>query len=66
MLIELIVFTTTALIFGGIMYLWFEWQEMRGKSLNKKLSKRLKELTEAEVMKDLESGVDEFIKRKKK
>ena len=61
MLRELIVFTTAALIWGGIMYLFFEWQEYRGKGINKKLSNRLKELTEEDVMKDLESGVDEYL-----
>ena len=61
MIQEIIVFVMAALVFGGIMYLWFEWQEYRGKVANAKLSNRLKELTEEEVLKDLEQGVTEWV-----
>lgn len=61
MIQEIIVFVIAALVFGGIMYLYFEWQELRGKGVNAKLSNRLKELTEEEVLKDLEQGVTEWV-----
>ena len=28
------IFVTAALVFGGIMYLYFEWQEYRGKCMD--------------------------------
>ena len=41
MIQEIIVFTTAALIWGGIMYLYFEWQELRGKGVNAKLKRKI-------------------------
>jgi hypothetical protein len=41
MIRELIVFLISVVMFGGIMYLWFELQERKGKGINAKLKKEM-------------------------
>ena len=62
MIQEIIVFVTATLIFGGIMYLYFEWQEYRGNGHYDKLKRKFNAddyVLRDEVMKELDNGIGE-------